>query len=101
ADAPLTPGTCDQERAIPPCRELLTTFWVLCPEIERRVDPRVSRLQHISTPSCAKVCDRAKTLNKATAGCDLSSKTRAAEVFRRKGVYRRNKITLEPILCSR
>ena len=64
ADTTLTPGTFDQEIAIPQLRELLANFSVLRLEIEIRVDPLVSRLQHIGNCSSPKVCDRGKTLKK-------------------------------------
>jgi hypothetical protein len=64
ADTPLTPGTFDQEIAIPQRRELLSDFSVLRLEKEMRLDPLVSRLQHIGNRSSSKVCDRGKTLKK-------------------------------------
>jgi hypothetical protein len=47
---PLTPGTFDQVKAMPERRALLAEFSVLCLEIEMRLAPLVSLLQHIGTP---------------------------------------------------
>jgi hypothetical protein len=68
ADALLTPGTFYEVKALTQRRELLTPPQELLaeisvprPEIEKSFDPLVSRLRHSGAPSCAKVCDRAKT----------------------------------------
>src|SRR5437016_1182038 len=65
ADAPRTPGTCDQEIAIPHRRELLLELSVLCLQRAMPFDPFVSPLEHSGNLSSSQVCERGKTLKKA------------------------------------
>jgi hypothetical protein len=60
ADATLTPGTFDQVIALPPRRELLSKFLVLCPKVEMRCGPLVSLLLHIGHGSSSKVYESRK-----------------------------------------
>jgi hypothetical protein len=64
ADALLTPGTLDQEIAMPPPRELRAKFLVLCPKVEMRFDRLKSLLQHMGTGSSARSASAGKRVKK-------------------------------------